>query len=164
MPLISPLPLDVKFGVLNHRITEPPEKAVLQSLKAGIRLFPRIDRLAEIVVPNAPLRQIDSSMGNLFSSGRALQLSIVGFITLVGWVARAKIWRKKAVPSQATNLVPEWQDLFHRNYYGRRRLQMVPNSDRQNMLRDFVLISMRDSPNCVNRVCRSSLVGSTFCD
>ncbi|KIJ96030.1 hypothetical protein K443DRAFT_107845 [Laccaria amethystina LaAM-08-1] len=91
-------------------------------------------------------------MGNLFSGGRALPLSIVGFIALVGWVARAKIWRKKAVPSQATNLAPEWQDLFHRNYYGRRRLQMIPNSDRQNMLRDFVLISMRDSPNCVNKM------------
>ena len=91
-------------------------------------------------------------MGNLLSSRRTLQLSIVGTITVVGWVAGAKIWRKKAVPSQATNLAPEWHNLVHRNYYGRSRFQMDPNSDRQNVLRDFVLISMKDSANCVERV------------
>ena len=76
----------------------------------------------------------------------------MGLITGVGWVARAKILQKKLDPSQPTNLTPEWDSLVHRNHYGRRQFQMDPNSDRQNMMRDFVLISMKDSANCMNRV------------
>lgn len=108
----------------------------------------------EIVVPTYYHKSTQASMGNLFSSRRTLQLSIVGIVTVVGWAARAKIWRKKAVPSQASNLLPEWQNLVHRNYYGRRRFQIDPNSDRQNMLRDFALISMKDSANYMERVRR----------
>jgi len=60
--------------------------------------------------------------------------------------------RCQAAP-EATPLRPEWHNLVHRNYYGRRRLQIMDlHNDQQSMLRDFLLISRSDSPNIMDRV------------
>lgn len=85
-------------------------------------------------------------MSNLLSGGPILA---VGIIVVVGWAACTKLLRKKTSLPEATPLSPEWHDLVHRNQYGRRRL----HDDQQSMLRDFVLISMRGSLNCVRRMC-----------
>ena len=91
-------------------------------------------------------------MSNLVSSGRIIHIFTLGIIVIVGWAVHTKLWHKKTSPPEARPLQPEWDTLVHRNYYGRRQLQRNPNSDRHNMLRDFALISKKDSANYKNRV------------